>query len=223
MSAVIRKILADAGRRKLQTAIVGIVVFLSSLTATLALTLQVETDAPFDRAFALTQGAHLTVTFDSTKVTATQVAATGSLPAVSAANGPWRVMPASILIDGGRERLIPVAGRDQAGGTVDRLSIDSGRWVATTGEVVLSRQLADLTGLGVGGTLEAAGDSALPSLHVVGVALALGNDAAAWVEPAQLPAIATPNQPPAQYLMVYRLRHALTQSDIVAALDAITK
>jgi putative ABC transport system permease protein len=222
MSAVLRKMLSDVARRKLQTAIVGIVVFLSSLTATLALTLLVETDAPFDRAFEQTQGAHLFVTFDSTLATEDQVRATESLSVVSAANGPWRVMPAGILIAGERERLIPVAGRADAGGPVDRISLDSGRWVLHTGEVVLSRQVADETGLRVGDTLQAASDSTMPSLRVVGVGVSLGNDAAAWVEPDQLPATSGPRQPPAQYLVAYRLHNASTHADITNAIQVIS-
>ncbi|HVH62913.1 MAG TPA: FtsX-like permease family protein [Candidatus Dormibacteraeota bacterium] len=222
MSTVLRKTLFDVRRRKLQTAIVAVVVFLSSLTATLALTLLVETDAPFDRAFEQTQGAHLLVTFDSTQVTESQVRATESLSVVATANGPWRMMPASILIAGGRERVIPVAGRDQAGGPVDRITLDSGRWMQSTGEVVLSRQLADETGLQAGDTLQAASDSTLPSLRIVGIGVSLGNDAAAWVEPAQLPANSLPDQPPAQYLVAYRLKHASTPADIASAVNAIT-
>src|SRR5689334_21520032 len=116
MSTILRKTLSDVRRRKLQTAIVGFIVFLSSVTATLALTLLVETDAPFVRAFQQTHGAHLYVTFDSTKVTAAQVSATQSLSVVSAANGPWRLMPAAVAFAGGRVRDIPVAGRADAGG-----------------------------------------------------------------------------------------------------------
>lgn len=222
MSAVARQALAAIRRRKLQTAIVAIIVFLSSLTSTLALTLLVETDAPFDRAFAQTQGAHLYVTFDATQATATQVQDTESLPVVAAANGPWRVMPASILLAGGRERVIPVAGRADPLGPVDHVTIDSGRWVQATGEVVLSRQMADETQLIVGDTLEAAGDSTLPSLKVVGIGVSLGNDAAAWVEPQQLPQTSAPNQPPAQYLVAYRLHNASTPADIDAAIRAIS-
>jgi putative ABC transport system permease protein len=222
MSPVLRKTLSDASRRKLQTAIVGIVVFLASLTATLALTLLVETDAPFDRAFAQTQGAHLFVTFDSTLVSESQVRATGSLSVVSASNGPWRVMPAAILISGDRERAVPVAGRVAAGGPVDHITLDAGRWVQNTGEVVLSRQLSDQTGLRVGDTLQAAGDSPFPSLRVVGVGVSLGDGPAAWVEPDQLPATGGPRQPPAEYLMAYRLHNASTPTDIATAVRAIT-
>src|SRR5579864_4996502 len=185
MRPVLHKTLADVRRHKLQTAIVGFVVFLSCLTSTLALTLLVETDAPFDRAFEQQQGAHLFVTFDSTQASESQVRATMSLPQISSATGPWRVVPASILIAGGRVRDIPVAGRADAGGPVDRLSIDHGRWVQSTGEVVLARQTADETGITVGDTLQAASDSSFPNLRVVGIAVAIGNDAAAWVEPGQ--------------------------------------
>ena len=220
MSAVLRKTLADIRRRKVQTAVVALVVFLSSLTATLALTLLVETDAPFDRAFNQVQGAHLFVTFDARKVSAAQLRATGSLPAISAAGGPWQVSPASISMAGGRTRVIPVAGRDQAGGPVDRLSLGGGRFVQRLGEVVLSRQLADEAGLRVGDTLAPGSDSPLPPLRVVGIATAIGNDAAAWVVPGQLPPVTGPQS--VQYLMAYRLRQASTPAQIAAAVDAIS-
>src|SRR5260370_7784939 len=164
MSPVLRKVLSDVRRHKLQTAIVGFVVFLSALTGTLALTLLVETTAPYDHALAQVNGAHLLVWFESNLVSEDQVAATRSLPPVTQAGGPWRVVPASITIAGGRVRDIPVEGRDRAGGPIDRLTIDGGRWVQSNGEAVLSRQLADETALGVGATLSPATDSAFPPL-----------------------------------------------------------
>ncbi len=222
MNPVVRKIVADIRRRKVQTGVVALVVFLSSLTATLALTLLVETDAPFDRAFDQVQGAHLLMMFDTKEVTQAQLRATGVLVAVSAAGGPWLISPASIALPGGRIRVIPIAGRDQVGGSVDRLTLDSGRYVQRLGEVVLSRQLADETRLGLGDTLTAASDSPLPSLHVVGIATALSNEAAAWVVPSQLPLVATA-QPPQQYLMAYRLHQAPNAAEIASAVDAITR
>src|ERR1700736_1356074 len=221
MNPVLRKTLADIRRRKVQTAVVALVVFLSSLTATLALTLLVESDAPFDRAFNRVQGAHLFVAFDTKQVTETQVRATGSLAAVAAAAGPWRISPASIALPGGRTRVIPVAGRDQAGGPVDRLTLESGRFVHSPGEVVLSRQLSDETGLGVGDKLTPGSDSPLPSLLVVGIATAPGNEAAAWVMPSQLPPVTTA-QVPRQYLMAYRLHQASTAAQMTSAIAAIS-
>jgi putative ABC transport system permease protein len=222
MRPVLRKTLADVRRHKLQTAIVGFVVFLSCLTSTLALTLLVETDAPFDHAFDQAQGAHLMMTFDSSIASEAQVRATMSLPQVAAANGPWRVFPASIVIQGGRSRFVPVSGRADPGGPVDRLSLDSGRWVQRYGEVVLSRQLADETGLRVGDTLPAGSDSQFPSLKVVGIAVEIGNGPAAWVEPSQLPATNSPDQPPIQYFVAYRLHNSSTPADIASAIQAIT-
>src|ERR1700737_445186 len=222
MNPVLRKTLADIRRRKVQTAVVALVVLLSSLTATLALTLLVESDAPFDRAFNRVQGAHLFVAFDAKQVTETQVRATASLVAVMAAAGPWLISAASIALPGGRTRVIPVAGREQAGGAVDRLTVDSGRFVERLGEVVISRQLADETGLGVGDTLARGADSTLPSLRIVGIATAIGSEAAAWVLPSQLPNLTTA-QVPQQYLMAYRLRQASTAAQITAAIDAITQ
>jgi putative ABC transport system permease protein len=121
---------------------------------------------------------------------------------------------------GGRTRVIPVAGRDQAGGTVDRLSLEGGRFVQRLGEVVLSRQLADETGLTVGDALVPGSDSPLPELRVVGIATAIGNDAAAWVIPGQLPPVTGPL--PSQYLVAYRLHQASTPAQIAAAVDVIS-
>ena len=120
MNPILRKTLADIRRRKVHTAVVALVVFLSSLTATLALTLLVETDAPFDRAFNRVQGAHLFIAFDAKQVTETQVRATASLAAVTAAAGPWLITPASIDLPGGIG-LSPCAGIYavvESGGTV---------------------------------------------------------------------------------------------------------
>ena len=222
MNPILRKTLADIRRRKVQTAVVALVVFLSSLTATLALTLLVETDAPFDRAFNRVQGAHLFIAFDAKQVTETQVRATASLAAVTAAAGPWLITPASIDLPGGRTRVIPVAGREQAGGAVDRLTLDAGRFVQRLGEVIVSRQLADETGLGVGDSLSPGADSPLPSLKIVGIATAIGGEAAAWVLPGQLPQL-TSAQLPQQYVMAYRLHQASTAAQITAAIDAITQ
>lgn len=60
MRAVLTKTVADIGRRKLQSLIIALVILLSSGAATLALSLLVESDAPYDRAFAAANGAHLT-------------------------------------------------------------------------------------------------------------------------------------------------------------------
>src|SRR5260370_42131132 len=139
MNAVLPKPVSDLPRRKVQTAVVALIVFLSSLTATLALTLLVETDAPFDRAFNQVQGAHLFVTFDAQTVSAAQLRPTGSLPGISAAGGPWQLSPASIIMAGGRPPPMPVAGLDPVGGSGDRLPPGAGRFCRRLAPGGLSR------------------------------------------------------------------------------------
>jgi len=70
MKAVFTKSVADIGRRKLQSLIIALVILLSSGAATLALSLLVESDAPYDHAFAAANGAHLTLTFAADQVSA---------------------------------------------------------------------------------------------------------------------------------------------------------
>ena len=52
MKAVVVKSWADLRRRKLQSVVIALVILLSSTAATLALSLLVESDAPYDHAFA---------------------------------------------------------------------------------------------------------------------------------------------------------------------------
>src|SRR6185312_6886540 len=98
MSAVLSIAWADLRRRKLQSAVIFIVILLSSLAATLALSLLVETDAPFDHAFAAAHGAHLTLTFAGTKVESRQLASTTTAHGVTAAVGPLPVTVAQAAI-----------------------------------------------------------------------------------------------------------------------------
>src|SRR6202040_1125223 len=128
MTAVVRKSLADLGRRKVQTAVILLVVFLSSLSATLALTLLVESDAPFDHAFQQAQGAHLTMTFAATAVTESELRARGANPAVSAFAGPFKVLPWTVQPSAGQTFAAALAGRARPGGALARLTLSARRW-----------------------------------------------------------------------------------------------
>src|SRR5437588_7654303 len=101
MSATIRKTLADLRRRKLQSTIILLVVALASFAGTLALSLLVEVNGPFDRAFQQANGAHLVMSFDSRRVSAQQVAATATLGTVSEASGPFSELGVGITMNGG--------------------------------------------------------------------------------------------------------------------------
>jgi len=221
VSAVLRKMLADLRRRKVQTAVIAMVVFLSSLSATLALTLLVESDAPFDHAFQQAQGAHLTMTFAATAVTEAELRATGQAAGVSAFAGPWPVIPWSIQRPDGQAFTVPLAGRGDPGGVVDRLTLVGGRWAQRANEVVLSQEFADKAGTQVGDTITSSSDSPLPAMTVVGIASGVGNEPGAWTLPATVPLVSI-GKFQTSYLMEYRLIQAGTQHDVNAVADAIS-
>ena len=235
MSAVLTTALRDLRRRRLQTAVVALVVLLSSLAGTVALDLLVESDAPFDHAFAATAGAHLALHVDSTRVTESQLRNTASLPAVSAAAGPWRELPLGIAATGvGKPgNFLDVAGRGDPGGPVDQLQLVHGRWVQRSGEVVLSRRESEDSGLFVGDSLTTDGTQGVASLRVVGIAATVNDTTDAWVTPAQAAALRMPVLPggstkaqqtrPPAWVMMYRLHDASTQTAITAASNQIAR
>ena len=65
MGAVASKTVADLRRRRLQTIVLAVVLFLGAGAATLALSILVETNEPFDHAFAAANGAHLVIDYDA--------------------------------------------------------------------------------------------------------------------------------------------------------------
>src|SRR4051794_5082898 len=99
---------------------------------------------------------------------------------------------------------------------LDRLTVESGRWVRAPGEIVLSQRLADGSGLGVGDRVTA-GHS---SLVIVGIAASVTPDAEAWVAPQQIHALVGP-QAPLHYLMLYRVNPAGSAQDLRNATQAI--
>jgi putative ABC transport system permease protein len=225
MSAVLIATLSDLRRRRLQTFVVALVVLLTSGAATLALSLAVESNAPYDHAFAQARGAHLIVGY-SGRVNPARLARTASAPVVTSAAGPWPQVIAvySRAATGGG--TIPVGGlfvvgRPGTGGPVDRLTLESGRWVRAPGEVVVSQILADSWHIGVGDELDPAEAYHGPTLHVVGIAASINPFTDAWVTPPQIRAM-TESHFPLQYQMVYRVRQAATEAQLNAAAQSIT-
>ncbi len=89
MKPVLTKALADVRRHRLQSVVVFVVSALAITVGAMGGTLLVQTSSPYDHAFADLAGPHLVALFDSRQVTSSQVAATASLPAVTATAGPW--------------------------------------------------------------------------------------------------------------------------------------
>lgn len=228
MSAVVTKILADLHRRKLQTAVIAFVILLSSGAATLALSLLVESDAPYDHAFAQANGPHLTLTFDPHRVTETRLKATASAHGVTATAGPWAQVETGVTAAGSGSKgggfqqagVARIAGRDRPDTSVDRLTIESGRWVRAPGEIVLSQRLADDLGLAAGDNLSIADRRGGPVLRVVGIAASISPATDAWVVPTEIQALVSQTSP-RQYLMLYRVSPSATAGDLRKATQAI--
>jgi putative ABC transport system permease protein len=243
MSAVLRQAAAELRRRRLQTAVIVVVALLTSGAATLAANLLLETDAPFQHAFAAANGAHLTLTYDGALVGAAEAAATTHAPGVTAASGPWQeigvvfdspdgagaIQPSARVAPrapGGRLPAPPIAvwGRDRPDTSVDRLTMDSGRWASGPAEIVLSRSAASRFGVTLGDHLVASGAPGAPRLTVVGIAAAIIPQAGAWVRPQDLGALVEPGAPWARprYEVAYRVSPAATADDLGGAARSIT-
>ncbi|TDD47552.1 ABC transporter permease [Nonomuraea terrae] len=206
---------AGVRRRRVQTAVVGIVVFCSTVSVVVALGLLESVSAPFDRAFAAQRGAHLVAVYDPAKAPASAPAR--PVPAVTAASGPFA--QATVTIPDTVEHLPPgpltVVGRAGPGGPVDRLDLWSGRWPARPGEIVLDRPPNPHWSylLGVRFTVP----ERPQGFTVVGLASSLSRSAESWVTPAQAEELR-----PSAAQMLYRLGGAGTDADVRRAADAIT-
>ena len=81
-------------RNKVQAVVLGLVLLVSTASATLGLTLLAATDGPFQHAFAVQNGAHLVVTVNPAQAGPARLAATRSLPGVTTMAGPFGAAPA---------------------------------------------------------------------------------------------------------------------------------
>ncbi|GAA3812998.1 ABC transporter permease [Amycolatopsis tucumanensis] len=212
MSAVWRVARAAVGRRRLQTAVIGLVVTISTATIVLALGLLVSSSAPFDRAHEQQSVADLVAAFDRTQVTDDQL--TRAAAGAEAVAGPL----AQLTLDTSQsaQRVGPsltTVGRADPGGPVDRVDVWEGRWAAAPGEIVLNL-VPGTTLVPLGSRIEVPGQ---PALTVVGFAYSVSASADAWVTPAQAAAL----QPTASQVL-YRFAAAATAADIAAGQAAVT-
>ena len=153
MGALASKTRADLRHRRLQTIVLAVVLFLASGAATLALSVLDESRAPFEHAFVNANGAHLVIRYAGS-VDDAKLAATATADPVTASAGPWPVAIAGL----GHPDAWPMDGqtvssRGSPDGSMDRLTLNVGRWWAQPGEVVLSQETATILDLDVGGSV----------------------------------------------------------------------
>src|SRR5690348_3723218 len=210
--------------RRVQAIVIGLVLLVSTAASTLALGLLVDSNAPFDHAFARQRGAHVTAAVNAAQASSARLAATTRLPGVTAASGPFpettvtaqvtftaSAGPGNVGVFSGPMDFV---GRAAPGGPVDDLTLTAGRWARQAGEVVWSG-----TGHGppvsVGARVTVSGVPGSPRLTVVGVATSVTGTAEAWVTPAELAALRAPGTPDVTQ-MLYRFSGAGTNAAVSA-------
>jgi len=219
---VVRAARGGLSGRRVQTTVIGLVVLICTAASTLALGLLVDSNAPFDHAFAAHHGSEVTAT---AKASPAQLAATARLPGVTAAAGPFpqTTVTATMLVPpppGQSGPSLPiqqqmtVVGRASPGGPVDDLTLNSGHWATGPGQVVL---LSDGLGAGVaiGTQMTVTGVPGSPHLTVVGTATSITHTAQAWVAPAEIAALRAPGTPDLAQ-MLYRFASAGTTAQVNA-------
>ena len=211
--------------RRVQTVVIGLVLLVSTAASTLALGLLVDSNAPFDHAFAAQHGSQVTATVQASTA---QLAATAHLPGVTAAAGPFPEATITATVPftpppgqgppGVFAQQLALAGRSSPGGPVDDLTLVSGHWPAQPDQIVLS----DTRGPGesIGTQLTVTGVPGSPHLTIVGFATSITQTAQAWVLPSEVAALRAPGAPAASQ-MLYRFASAANSSQINADVASV--
>jgi len=216
-----RVVRSGVGRRRVQTVVIAVATMMAVAAAVIAGSLIVVSNAPFDHAFAKQHGPHITAQFDPAKVSAAQLKATKRLAGVTASAGPYPSTTISpVDPDGGHLPDVSLVGRSGPHGDVDDLDLQSGRWAAKPGEVVLSASFKSPI-LEVGSTLKVSNAAGSPTLKVVGFAVSAAKTADAWATPGQVGALASKDTPVTSQ-MLYRFDSAGTKAQISADRKKLT-
>jgi putative ABC transport system permease protein len=207
-------------RHKVSSIVICIVLLASTASATLGLALLAAVNAPFQRAFAAHNGADLTVTVDTSRASASRLAATGNLARVSAVSGPFPEATVELAFGGLSLGPRVLAARPSTAGPVDEVSLSAGHWPTGPGQVVLYSGDA-----GPGEVGEQAAVTGVPGVHsltVVGFASSVTGTADGWVTPAEVNLLRSAGTPPTAQ-MLYRFADAGTDAQIAADIAEIKR
>jgi putative ABC transport system permease protein len=231
MRAIVTVAWSEVRRRRLQSAVIVVMVALASATITLGVNLLLESRSPYDRAFQAQNGAHLRVFYDARRVTPGQLASTPAMIGASSFAGPWPDVYVTVLhresSPGQSRPQLDLVGRDSPQGPVERLRLAAGRWVQAPGEIVVTRAFAAASRIGLGDQLVSLHTADTPALTVVGQAVdvsqtSTGSDYSsvqsisraqrAWVLPSQVVDLAGGGG--LGYQMAYRFGSPPTQAQL---------
>jgi putative ABC transport system permease protein len=213
--------------RRVQAVVIGLVVLISTAASTLALGMLVDSNAPFDHAFAAQHGSEVTATVSAT---AAQLAATAHLPGVTAAAGPFPEATVSATIpvtsppgQGGPagvfQTQVTVVGRPSTGGPVDDLTLESGHWPTQPDQVVWN-DVRFGPGESIGAQVTVNGVPGSPHLTIVGFAHSITDTAQAWVLPSEVAALRAPGAPVVSQ-MLYRFSSAASSGQVNADIASV--
>ncbi|HEY4462249.1 MAG TPA: FtsX-like permease family protein [Streptosporangiaceae bacterium] len=226
----IRTATGGVRRHTVQAVVIGLVLLISTASATLGLTLLQATNGPFQHAFAAQHGADASVTVDAGRASPAQLAGTRTLAGVTASAGPFAEATVQTQAGGQPGGQLVLAGRPSPGGPVDNLVLNAGHWPDGPGQVVLDGTPAS-TGPGggsvnggaqLGNTLTVTGVPGTPALTVVGFANSITNTADGWVTPGEIARLRGPGVPLSSQ-MLYRFRSAATAAQLRADVATVTR
>jgi putative ABC transport system permease protein len=217
-------------RHKIQAIVIGMVLLISTASATLGLTLLQATNAPFQRAFAAQHGADATVTVDAARASSAELAGTGKLAGVTAWAGPFGEATVQTQFGGQPWGQLVLAGRSSPGGPIDDVVLNAGHWPDGPGQVVLDGTPAP-TGPGggstnggpeLGNTLTVTGVPGSPALTIVGFANSVTNTTDGWVTPGEIARLRGPGVPSSTQ-MLYRFSSAATDAQLRADVAKVAR
>jgi putative ABC transport system permease protein len=208
-------------RRKVQTIVIAVVLFVATASATLGLALLAATDGPFTHAFTAQRGADVTITASAARASGADLAATGHLAGVTAFAGPFTEATTQVSFQGQPWGQLQLAGRSAPGGPVDDLVLNAGHWIDGPGQVVLNGYQGN-GGIMDGNAIQVTSAPGKPTLTVVGFANSITSTADGWVAPGQIAALRTPGTPVTEQTL-YRFTQASTAAQIRADVAAITR
>lgn len=210
-------------RHRVQAVVIGMVLLISTASATLGLTLLQASNGPFQRAFAAQHGAEATITVNAVRARPAELTATRSLAGVTATAGPFAEAAVQTQFGGQIWGQLVLAGRASPGGPVDDVVLNAGHWPDGPGQVVLDGNPGQGTGgPQLGSTLTVTGVPGAPALTVTGFANSITNTADGWVSPAEIARLRGPGAA-ASTQMLYRFSDAATDAQVRADAAEVTR
>jgi len=208
-------------RHKVQAVAIGLVVLVSTASATLGFTLLAASNAPFQHAFGAQDGAHVTVTVNAARASAADLAATRHLGGVTAAAGPFSESVVQTQFQGQPFGQFTLAGRGSPTGPIDDIVLNAGHWPHGPGQVVLDGSPGG-GGPGLGSTLTVTGVPGTPALTVVGFGNSVTSTADGWVTPGEITRLQAPGAPQSAQ-MLYRFTHAASYGEVRADVAEVSR